>query len=154
MSPARVLQRSTTQPLAEPQLVLVIANDSESHSGREVSWALRIAVTAQPWKPAPTHVMTRRATCKYDDTRTRSCGSLYLHTRRSVCGLRVCKCNYVRVRLLQVTTMPVLAGYLQFYLQFTCSCILLARSSAMFQAKLFFAEAVLMMKLPKRYATP
>ena len=94
MSPARVLQLSTTQPLAEPQLVLVIANDSESHSGREVNWTLRIAVTAQPWKPAPTHVMTRRATCKYDDTRTRSCGSLYLHTRRSVCGLRACKCNY------------------------------------------------------------
>ena len=41
-------------------------------------------------------------------------------------------CEY---RFLQVTTMPVLAGYLQFYLQFTCSCILLARSSAMFQAK-------------------
>ncbi len=25
-----------------------------------------------------------RATCEYDDTRTRSCGSLYLHTRRSL----------------------------------------------------------------------
>ena len=32
-----------------------------------------------------------RATCEYDGTRTRSCGSLYLHARRSLCGPRVCK---------------------------------------------------------------
>jgi hypothetical protein len=31
--------------------------------------------------------------------------------------------------------MPVLARYLQFYLQYTCSSISLAKSSVMFQAK-------------------
>jgi hypothetical protein len=42
-----------------------------------------------------------QATCEYDDTRTRSCGSSYLHTRRSLI-------YSVRVMQLQV---PVLADF-------------------------------------------
>ena len=42
---------------------------------------------------------SRRATCEYDDTCTRSCGSLYLHTRMSF-PRRASrqKHNYVRVQ--------------------------------------------------------
>jgi hypothetical protein len=95
----------------------VSAHTRERASAAPPNTTARAASTTRRVRPA---AVARRRAGQHASTTIRAlavCGSLYLHTRRSLCGPRGCTFNYVRVQILASNDQPVLARYSQFYLQ-------------------------------------